>query len=345
MRLLSTSHKTVKAVAARISRISALDNRAEGAAFASPIRSRQFPWLIAAALIFFLIAGVAQTIDPGQLQATRTYIKHLWRILERSNRALLKSASDPKLGQTGRLALYIARDEDPQKIAATLRRQLTPAEMKRVDIRRLPEDPSTIPEAGLLYLPHPYVVPGGRFNEMYGWDSYFTLLGLLPDGELELARDMTNNFIYEVEHYGMILNANRTYYLTRSQPPFLTQMILEVFRRTGDTKWLASTVPFIEKYYAYWMREPHFTPASGLSRYYGGASTPAPEALHGERDKEGKTHYDRVRDYYRTHKVDEYNVDQYYDRAADQLKPLFYIGDRAVRESGFDPSGHFGPFS
>ncbi|HEY3457900.1 MAG TPA: trehalase family glycosidase [Bryobacteraceae bacterium] len=225
-----------------------------------------------------------------------------------------------------------------------MRRQLTPAEMKRVDIRRLPEDPSTIQEAGLLYLPHPYVVPGGRFNEMYGWDSYFTLLGLLRDGELELARDMTDNFIYEVEHYGMILNANRTYYLTRSQPPFLTQMILEVFRRTGDTKWLASTVPFIEKYYAYWMREPHFTPASGLSRYYGGASTPAPEALHGERDKQGKTHYDRVRDYYRTHRVAEYNVDQYYDRAADQLKPLFYIGDRAVRESGFDPSGHLGPF-
>lgn len=321
-----------------------MDDRAACAAFASLIRFWQFRWLIGAAFIFFSIAGVAQTIDPGQLQATRTYIKHLWRILERSNRALLKSASDPKLGQTGRLALYIARDEDPQKIAATLRRQLTPAEMKRVDIRRLPEDPSTIQEAGLLYLPHPYVVPGGRFNEMYGWDSYFTLLGLLRDGELELARDMTDNFIYEVEHYGMILNANRTYYLTRSQPPFLTQMILEVFRRTGDTKWLASTVPFIEKYYAYWMREPHFTPASGLSRYYGGASTPAPEALHGERDKQGKTHYDRVRDYYRTHRVAEYNVDQYYDRAADQLKPLFYIGDRAVRESGFDPSGHLGPF-
>jgi alpha,alpha-trehalase len=325
MRLLSTSHKTGKAAAARSLRVSAL--------------------LTGAALIFFSIAGVAQTIDPGQLQETRTYIKHLWRVLERSNRALLKSAIDPKLGQTGPLALYIARDEDPQKIAASLRRQLTPAEMKRVDIRRLPEDPSTIGEAGLLYLPHPYVVPGGRFNEMYGWDSYFTLLGLLRDGELELAKDMTDNFIYEVEHYGMILNANRTYYLTRSQPPFLTQMILEVFRRTGDAKWLSSTVPFIEKYYAYWMREPHFTPESGLSRYYGGASTPAPEALHGERDKEGKTHYDRVRDYYRTHEVSEYNVDQYYDRAADQLKPLFYIGDRAVRESGFDPSGHFGPFS
>jgi alpha,alpha-trehalase len=112
----------------------------------------------------------------------------------RTIESLLKSAIDPKLEQTGPLALYFARDEDPQKVAASLRRQLTPVEMKRVDIRRLPEDPSTIREAGLLYLPHPYVVPGGRFNEMYGWDSYFTLLGLIRDGELQVAKDMTDNF-------------------------------------------------------------------------------------------------------------------------------------------------------
>ena len=72
--------------------------------------------------------------------------------------------------------------------------QLTVAEMKHVDIRRHPEDPSTIGEAGLLYLPHQYVVPGGRFKEMYGWDSYFTLLGLICDGKLQLAKDMTDNF-------------------------------------------------------------------------------------------------------------------------------------------------------
>jgi alpha,alpha-trehalase len=143
----------------------------------------------------------------------------------------------------------------------------------------------------------------------------------------------------------MILNANRTYYLTRSQPPFLTQMILDVFRVTGDINWLASTVPAIEKYYAYWVREPHLTPATGLSHYDGGADTPAPEVVNGERDRDGKNHYDRVRDYYRTHQVTEYDVNQYYDRSTDRLKPLFYVGDRAMRESGFDPSARFGPFS
>jgi alpha,alpha-trehalase len=131
----------------------------------------------------------------------------------------------------------------------------------------------------------------------------------------------------------------------RSQPPFLTQMILEVYRRTGDARWLERTLPAVEKYYGYWTREPRLTPQTGLSRYYGGASSPALEVVHGERDKEGRSHYDRVREHYRTHEVTEYDVDRYYDRRADKLTELFYIGDHAMRESGFDPSARFGPFS
>ena len=98
-----------------------------------------------------------------------------------------------------------------------------------------------VPRSGLLYLPHPYVVPGGRFNEMYGWDSYFILLGLLTtpasklagdpgrSGHADLARGIVENFFYEIEHYGGVLNANRTYYFTRSQPPFLSSMIRGVY--------------------------------------------------------------------------------------------------------------------
>ena len=82
--------------------------------------------------------------------------------------------------------------------------------------------------AGLLYLKNKYVVPGGRFNEMYGWDSYFIIRGLLRDGRLDLARGMVENFFFEIEHYGAVLNANRTYYLTRSQPPFLSSMVMAV---------------------------------------------------------------------------------------------------------------------
>ena len=79
----------------------------------------------------------------------------------------------------------------------------------------------------------PYVVPGGRFNELYCWDSYFIMLGLLQDGRTNLARGMADNLLYEVRYYGKIPNANRTYYLTRSQPPFLTSIIRAVYE-SGD---------------------------------------------------------------------------------------------------------------
>lgn len=301
---------------------------------------------VAVALVFaFCLAAVSQTAAFAGLRETLAYIKQTWHTLERSNKTLLKSATDVKVGQAGTLTLYVARDVKPSEVAASLGRELTPSERKHIAIRQLPEHPESIEPSGLLYLPYPYVVPGGRFNEMYGWDSYFILLGLVHDDELALAKNMTDNFIYEIEHYGMILNANRTYYLTRSQPPFLTQMILEVYRRTGDAKWLASTLPAIEKYYAYWMREPHLTPETGLSRYWGGANTPAPEVVHGEKDASGRNQYDRVREYYRTHKVTQYDLSQYYDKARNRLTPLFYIADRAMRESGFDPSSRYGPFS
>jgi len=75
----------------------------------------------------------------------------------------------------------------------------------------------------------PFVVPGGRFNEMYGWDSYFETLGLLIDERPLLGKSMVDNFVYQIEHYGKILNANRSYYLTRSQPPFLTDMINKIY--------------------------------------------------------------------------------------------------------------------
>ena len=78
---------------------------------------------------------------------------------------------------------------------------------------------------------------------MYGWDSYFIILGLVEDNRTELARGMVENFFFEIENYGAILNANRTYFFTRSQPPFLTSMIREVYEHpTGkplSKEWLA----------------------------------------------------------------------------------------------------------
>ena len=75
----------------------------------------------------------------------------------------------------------------------------------------------------------PFVVPGGRFNEMYGWDSYMESIGLIANERSDLAKSMVSNFCFSIKHYGKIFNANRTYYLGRTQPPFLTDMALRVY--------------------------------------------------------------------------------------------------------------------
>jgi alpha,alpha-trehalase len=292
-------------------------------------------------------APAAELPPPATILRLRTYIKEAWTTLARSNRDLPAAAVDPKLHlPPGRpYPVYLAPTEDKGRVERELRQALGPGGLGKIELRTLPKDVGRLKEHGLLYLPRPYVVPGGRFNEMYGWDSYFIQVGLLLDGEVDRARDLAMNFVYEVENYGTILNANRTYYLTRSQPPFLTRMVLGVFRKTGDKAWLRSTLPAIEAYYRFWTTEPHLVPELGLSRYYDRGEGPAPEALSDERDERGRTHYDRAREYYKSHEVTDYDVALYYDRARDRLTDLFYKGDRSQRESGFDPSNRFGPLN
>lgn len=308
------------------------------------MRKRAVAILLAAACATALYAQAApRTTTPSILE----YIRQTWQVLTRSNKDLAKAAVDPKFHPAfnGRWPVYIPQNGDLHGIEAELRKQMTPAAFQTIELRPLPKDLSQLHAQGLLYLPHPYVVPGGRFNEMYGWDSFFIQVGLLRDGELDLAKDMADNFLFEVANYGEVLNANRTYYLTRSQPPFLTQMVLGVYAKTHDRKWLESAVPEIEKYYRYWTREPHLTPETGLSRYFDLGEGPAPEVLSAERNAQDLTHYDLVKRYFETHQITDYDVSQYFNRATDQLTPLFYKGDRSMRESGFDPSNRFGAFN
>jgi alpha,alpha-trehalase len=275
------------------------------------------------------------------------YIMQTWTALTRSNKNLATAAVDPKfpVGPGGRWQVYVARTENAENVERDVRAQMTAEDFSKIEIRRLPEDFSQIREQGLLYLPNPYVVPGGRFNEMYGWDSYFIQLGLLKDGKIELAKNMTDNFLYEIRQYGQILNANRTYYLTRSQPPFLTEMLLGVYRQTTDRAWLAGSLDAAGQYYRYWTRGPHLTPQTGLSRYFDLGDGPSPEVLASEVNAAGHTHYDLARNYLRTHRVEAYDVARFYDRKRDLLTPDFYKADRSMRESGFDPSARFGPFN
>jgi alpha,alpha-trehalase len=181
----------------------------------------------------------------------------------------------------------------------------------------------------------PFVVPGGRFNEMYGWDSYFIVLGLLHDGRVDLARSMVDNALYEIRHYGAILNANRTYYLTRSQPPFFTSMLLAVYRRLSKNaatrEWLrAGLQGAIQEYTHIWMGPDRIT-KTGLSRYYDTGYGPPPEA--GSFDDVFKPYAEQAgmsleefKQAYRTGKIKNPELDKYFK------------DDRAMRESGHDTS-------
>jgi alpha,alpha-trehalase len=279
-------------------------------------------------------------LGPNRVERVRRYINKSWPVLTRSNRDLPVAARDPKFPhQEGTpWPVYLAPSEDRAAVERRLAEVLSPAQRASIDLRPLGANP----EPGLLYLPEPYVVPGGRFNEMYGWDSYFIVLGLVRSGEKELARQQTENFFYEVERYGKVLNANRSYYLTRSQPPLLSPMVW--LANPSDEAWLRRAQRALEATHRYWTSPPHLAGDTGLSRYFDSGTGPAPEVVHGERDAAGLTHYDRVRAFYKTHTVDAYDVNQFYDREHDRLTDLFYVGDRSMRESGFDPSDRFGPF-
>ncbi|WP_242092642.1 alpha,alpha-trehalase [Aestuariivivens sediminicola] len=180
----------------------------------------------------------------------------------------------------------------------------------------------------------PFVVPGGRFNEMYGWDSYFESVGLICDGRVELAKAMADNFQYEIEHYGKILNANRSYYLTRTQPPFYTRLIREVFAVTKDVEWLRSHLETaIKEYETVWMVHGKRLTENGLNRYLAEGIGMTPEAEEGHYDAILKPYAEQlncsIEDYvarYQNNEIENKDLDAY------------FLHDRTVRESGHDTS-------
>src|SRR3989442_3903878 len=106
--------------------------------------------------------------------------------------------------------------------------------------------------SSLIPVPQAYVVPGGRFREIYYWDSYFTMLGLIASGRTDLVRSMLDNFAYLVRTVGHIPNGNRTYYLSRSQPPFFAAMV-GLYARATDTTQALQYLDALEAEHAFWM--------------------------------------------------------------------------------------------
>jgi alpha,alpha-trehalase len=145
----------------------------------------------------------------------------------------------------------------------------------------LERNASHVPEYGsLLPLPRPYVVPGGRFQELYYWDSYFVMLGLAESGRTATLDDMVHDFAALIDRYGFIPNASRTYYLTRSQPPFFSLM-LDLLARTRGAEVYRRYRPELQREYEFWMDESgghvvHVGDAV-LNRYYDRSFSPRDE--------------------------------------------------------------------
>ncbi len=117
----------------------------------------------------------------------------------------------------------------------------------------LGREPDKVSEAdSLIPLKHPYIVPGGRFREIYYWDSYFTAEGLAESGKMDMVENMTQNFADIIDKYGHIPNGNRKYYLSRSQPPLFACMVDLIAKKKGIGEAL-KFLPQVEKEYAYWM--------------------------------------------------------------------------------------------
>jgi alpha,alpha-trehalase len=288
---------------------------------------------------------------------------------------------DPKFAANS--VMYLPADFHEPATLTALQNQC------KFEVKHLPKvihhpgevDADSLNPPGVLYLENKYVVPGGRFNEMYGWDSYFIIRGLVRDGRIDLARGMVENFFFEIEHYGNVLNANRSYYLSRSQPPFLTSMILSVYdsEKAADKNWLARAYALAVRDHDMWTEEPHRAGSTGLSRYFDRGNGPSPESV---KDETG--HYRDVAAFFLRHsELDDHYVvrkdpgktepqtfgAQYSVRVCDSghdaspkvaqaagehadcetseeiaLSANFYKGDRSMRESGYDISFRFGPY-
>ena len=331
------------------------------------------------ALLAIAVASASHSAPKPQdklqgLQPINNYIATGWDRLTRSLDNC-ETFADPKLA--GHPTLYL-----PFNYPETAAVQQLPGKCG-VQIAHLPRvisapgeiDPAQINPPGLLYLPEKYVVPGGRFNEMYGWDSYFIVRGLIEDGRIDLARGMVDNFLFEEAYYRSVLNANRTYYLTRSQPPFLTSMILAVNKaekKAGhqDRDWLYRAAAEESRDDELWSRGEHLAGDTGLSRYFDYGQGPAPESVEGE-----PGYYAKVVAFFLAHpELDHgYVVPSSAEHTPNRIigpafpvpvcdsaaKPPqhgcdpaghvylsaeYYKSDRAMRESGFDISFRFGPY-
>ncbi|XP_053479284.1 trehalase isoform X2 [Ictalurus furcatus] len=175
---------------------------------------------------------------------------------------LLSKISDPKLRSWA---------EELHSLWKSLGRKIS------IDVRDSPQMYS------MIYCPYPGIVPGGRFNEFYYWDSYWVLNGLILSEMMETARGMIQNFLHMVDRYGFVPNGGRIYYERRSQPPFLPLMVESYYEATEDVDFLKKALPMLENEYNFWMKNRSIVVEVNsvkhvMNRYYVQVGQPRPES-------------------------------------------------------------------
>lgn len=303
--------------------------------------------LVASVLLLFLHAAAAPGRDEATLQTPaelypglfervqlervyedgKTFVDALPRttpaaILEEYQRA----HDDPGFELR---AFVISRFEAPRSATSEYRSSRDAAIEAHIDalwtvLERAPDEAK--PYSSLLPLPYRYIVPGGRFREIYYWDSYFTMLGLEQSGRHDVAVDMVKNFAYLIDRYGHIPNGNRTYYLSRSQPPFFAAMVNLIAGREGDAVY-GRYLSQLQREYDFWMD---------------GATTLARSQAHRRvvRLHDG-TLLNRYWDDRQTPREESYREDVDTARASSRPPAEVYRNLRAAAESGWDFSSRW----
>ncbi|TMI65111.1 MAG: alpha,alpha-trehalase TreF [Bacteroidetes bacterium] len=182
-------------------------------------------------------------------------------------------------------------------------------------------------KGSLIPLPYSYIVPGGRFGEIYYWDSYFTMLGLRASGRIDMIENMVNNFSHLIDTIGFIPNGNRTYYTGRSQPPFFSLMVRLLSEEKGK-KVLINYLPQLEKEYNFWMVGSEILKEENIAAFHV-VQMPDGELLNRYWDKND------------TPRPESYREDVELALQSKQNSSILYRHLRAGAESGWDYSSRW----
>ena len=270
---------------------------------------------------------------------------YFWNDLTRTidKKGLHRILGDEKIRDTIQRIYVPEKDLEGIKYYKALKKELPALEIQILPEQITPTYVKSInKKPGLLSLALqdgsgvPFVVPGGRFNEMYGWDSYFESVGLLIDNRLDLAMAMADNFAYQIQYYGKILNANRSYFLTRTQPPFFSSLLKEIYQFDQEVSkdWMSRNLKMvIKEYEEVWMQKGVRLTETGLNRFLGEGIGIPPETEEG--------HFDFVlQRFAKKHGLSLEAFIRAYDDGTLKNPELdaYFMHDRSLRESGHDTS-------